>query len=392
MNSKLLGATLIVAGTSIGAGMLALPIAVSHIGFWPAMALMVLIWGLSGYTALLLTEANLRVGCGLNFHGMAGKALGPWGQLICSASFLALLYALTAAYLTGGASLVTLKAQSLLSLPLDSTPATLIFACTLGLVAAFGVKYVDLLTRGLFSLKMVALLILVAMLLPQSEPANLALNLQATLGNSHYLIAALPLIFTSFGFHVCIPPLVKYLNGDVGQLRKAFLLGSALPLLCYSLWLLSVFGPMGVSQLQTLAEGDSLANLVTAMTQITGSGRVGTLVTLFADLALVTSFIGVTLSLFEYLAELRGRRNGKVSTWLITFVPPLTLALAMPEGFIAVLGFAAIPLAVLIVFLPVAMAIKLRQPGQGGYQVRGGKPALALVTVLGAVIVAAQLA
>lgn len=388
LNSKLIGATLIVAGTSIGAGMLALPIAVANIGFWPAMILMALIWSLSGYTALLLTEANLRTGKGLNFHKMVGNILGPMGQVLCSASFLALLYALTAAYLTGGASLIGVKAQALLDIKLESTTSTLIFACTLGLVAAFGVKYVDLLTRGLFTLKMVALMILVALLVPKTEAANLQFALSDFDGS--LWMAALPLIFTSFGFHVCIPPLVKYLDGDLKQIRMAFLLGSGLPLLCYSLWLLAVMGPLGAEQLKLLAQGDGLANLVGAMTELTGSGRIGTLVTLFADLALVTSFVGVTLSLYEYLKELRGGEVGRVGNWLVTFAPPLVLALAMPKGFIAVLGFAAIPLAVLIVFLPVAMALKSREASQG-YQVAGGKGAMGLATAAGGLIVIAQL-
>ncbi|WP_028109166.1 amino acid permease [Ferrimonas futtsuensis] len=390
MNTKLVGATLIVAGTSIGAGMLALPIAVANIGFWPAIVLMLLIWGLSGYTALLLTEANLATGRGLNFHRMMGESLGRGGQLLCSASFLALLYALTAAYLTGGASLVALKAKSLLALELGGSSATLIFACTLGLVAAFGVRYVDLLTRGLFSLKMVALVILVVLLLPRVELHNLAPALSDQ-GQGSLLMAALPLIFTSFGFHVCIPPLVDYLEGDVRSLRRVFLMGSALPLLCYTLWLLAVFGPLGQQQLASLAQGDSLANLVNAIATLTGSSSIATLVTLFADLALVTSFIGVTLSLFEYLAELRQGQGGRVGTWLITFVPPLVLALALPEGFIAVLGFAAVPLAVLIVFLPVAAVLKLRRTLDAPYRVAGGTPALVLATLLGALIVLAQL-
>lgn len=49
---------------------------------------------------------------------------------------------------------------------------------------------------------------------------------------------------------------------------------------------------------------------------------------LFADLALATSFLGVALGLFDYLADLFQRRNtaaGRLQTGAITFLPPLAL-------------------------------------------------------------------
>lgn len=54
MNSKMLGSIAIVAGTAIGAGMLALPLATAALGMIPAILLMVVIWGLSAYTSLLM--------------------------------------------------------------------------------------------------------------------------------------------------------------------------------------------------------------------------------------------------------------------------------------------------------------------------------------------------
>lgn len=50
------------------------------------------------------------------------------------------------------------------------------------------------------------------------------------------IIAALPVIFTSFGFHGSIPSIVKYLGKDTKVLRKVMLVGSSLPLIVYILW------------------------------------------------------------------------------------------------------------------------------------------------------------
>ncbi len=56
---------------------------------------------------------------------------------------------------------------------------------------------------------------------------------------------------------------------------------------------------------------------------------------LFADLALATSFLGVSLGLFDYLADLFQRRNnavGRLQTGLITFLPRWHLLCFIPAG------------------------------------------------------------
>ena len=51
------GSTFIVAGTALGAGMLAMPLATAGIGFATAMLLLFGLWIIMSYTALLLVEA-----------------------------------------------------------------------------------------------------------------------------------------------------------------------------------------------------------------------------------------------------------------------------------------------------------------------------------------------
>ncbi|WP_272925903.1 aromatic amino acid transport family protein, partial [Vibrio sp. V27_P1S3P104] len=49
--SKLLGSSLIIAGTTIGAGMLALPLASAGIGFSTSLIIMLTLWALMAFTA-----------------------------------------------------------------------------------------------------------------------------------------------------------------------------------------------------------------------------------------------------------------------------------------------------------------------------------------------------
>lgn len=391
MNSKILGSIAIVAGTAIGAGMLALPLATAALGIIPAILLLVVIWGVSAYTSLLMLEINLRSGVGDNVHAITGKLLGKKGQIIQGASFLSLLFALTAAYLTGGSSLLVLKAQNMFDIVLGNQVAVLLFTLVLGGFAALGVAWVDKISRLLFSLMILLLVVVVLFLLPEVSLASMATGAIAESMTSSWM-AAIPVVFTSFGFHVCIATLVRYLDGDVVSLRKVLLIGSTIPLACYVFWLLVTLGTVGGAEISGF--NGSLPALVTALQEIAHTPWISKCISLFADLALITSFLGVTLSLYDFVAELTRAKNtvfGRIQTWLLTFVPPLLCALYVPEGFVAVLGFAAVPLVVMIIFLPIAMALRQRQPQALGYQVAGGSMALALAGLLGAVIIGAQL-
>ncbi len=391
MNPKMLGSVAIVAGTAIGAGMLALPLATAALGIIPALVLLVVIWGVSAYTSLLMLEINLRTGVGDNLHVITGKLLGKKGQIIQGASFLSLLFALTAAYLTGGSSLLVLKAKNMFDIVLDNQAAVLIFTLVLGGFAALGVAWVDKVSRFLFSLMILLLVVVVLFLLPEVSIASMATGAIAESMTSSWM-AAIPVVFTSFGFHVCIATLVRYLDGDAVSLRKVLLIGSTIPLACYVLWLLVTLGTVGGYDINGF-EG-SLPMLITALQDIAHTPWISKCISLFADLALVTSFLGVTLSLYDFVAELTRAKEtfvGRMQTWLLTFVPPVLCALYLPEGFVAVLGFAAVPLVVMIIFLPIVMALRQRQLQLGGYQVSGGVGALALAGLLGAVIIGAQL-
>lgn len=391
MNSKMLGSIAIVAGTAIGAGMLALPLATAALGIIPALLLLVVIWGVSAYTSLLMLEINLRSGVGDNVHSITGKLLGKKGQIIQGAAFLSLLFALTAAYLTGGSSLLVLKAQNMFDITLNNQVAVVAFTLVLGGFAGLGVAWVDKVSRLLFSLMILLLIVVVLFLLPEVSLSQLASDAM-TDSLSHSWMAAIPVVFTSFGFHVCIATLVRYLDGDAVSLRKVLMIGSTIPLACYIFWLLVTLGTVGGNDVNQL--NGSLPALVTALQDIANTPWISKCISLFADLALVTSFLGVTLSLYDFVAELTRAKPtllGRLQTWLLTFMPPLLCALYLPEGFVAVLGFAAVPLVVMIIFLPIAMALRQRPLQLEGYQVAGGSLGLVVAGILGAVIIAAQM-
>ena len=105
---------LIVAGTTIGAGMLALPIASAGLGFNTALALIIASWLLMTYTALLMLELHQYAPRDATLNTLAKRWLGKRGQYVANFSMIFLFYALCAAYIAGGGA----QLQSRISLSL----------------------------------------------------------------------------------------------------------------------------------------------------------------------------------------------------------------------------------------------------------------------------------
>ncbi|MGU3416251.1 tyrosine transporter TyrP [Enterobacteriaceae bacterium C34A] len=393
MKNRTVGSILIVAGTTIGAGMLAMPLASAGVGFGVTLALLLSLWALMCYTALLLLEVYQHVPADTGLGSLALRYLGRYGQWITGFSMLFLMYALTAAYVSGAGELLASSLNDWLSVDLPPAAGVLLFTAIGGGVICVGTTLVDLFNRFLFSAKIIFLILMLALLLPHIHQVNLlTLPLQQGLA-----LSAIPVIFTSFGFHGSVPSIVSYMNGDVRKLRKIFVIGSFIPLVAYIFWQLATLGSIDSPVFSALlADHAGLNGLLQAIRQVVASPHVELAVHLFADLALATSFLGVALGLFDYLADLFQRKNsagGRLQTGAVTFLPPLAFALFYPRGFVMALGYAGVALAVLALIIPSLLAMKSRQQHpNAAYRVAGGSAALWLVFGCGIAVILVQMA
>ncbi len=175
-------------------------------------------------------------------------------------------------------------------------------------------------------------------------------------------------------FHGSVPSIVSYL-GDIRKLRRVFIIGSFIPLVAYIFWQLATLGSIDAPAFTALlANNAGLNGLLEAIREVVASPHVELAVHLFADLALATSFLGVSLGLFDYLADMFQRKNsvgGRLQSGIITFLPPLAFALFYPRGFVMALGYAGVALAVLALIMPALLVMKSRR-ASAGY---GGSPA-----------------
>jgi len=390
--NKTIGGILLVSGTTIGAAMLALPVTTGASGFYPSLLLFIFYWALLTYSAFLLLEVTLWMEKSTNLISMANKTLGKWGEGVSWISYLFLLYALTTAYLTGSSSIFSDFVLSFtgFQLPYWFGPIPLLLA--FGYFVFKGAHSVDKINRLFMLALAVCYCILIAWLMPHIDTALL------NHVDYRYLLVSNAVIATSFGFQIIIPTLVNYLERDVAKLRLVLIIGSTIPLFVYILWnavalgIIPLQGEYGI--IQGYQEG---ANGIHLLTGILGPSLISTIARFFSFFAIITSFLGVSLSLSDFLSDglkIENKGKGKLFLMALTFVPPLVIMWINPRAFLTALEWAGVfGVVVLLVLMPAIMVYKGRYSKnfKGAYTAPGGKGTILFVIFLCFIIIGLEI-
>jgi len=388
---KMLGSIMLVMGTLIGGGVLALPIVGIGSGFIPTFCLVLFLWALMIVTGFLFLEVTLSFpNEEISFTSMAYKTLGRAGKTITFISYLLLLYALVSAYVAGGGSLLS-ELFLLANVHIPSAYCSLIFVIILGSFVIHGVKAVDYVNRAFFSIKGTFLILSILLLTPYIDFSKPLLK------ESHfeYLWAGAPIFLCAFGYHILIPTLTNYLNRQQKSIRFVILVGSFLTMIIYLLWLFEILGILSIDDFSYfIKKQGSTGEFISIITNVIHSKWVNFAVNGFANITITTSFLGVSLGLSDFLMDALQRpktMRGKIEISALTFLPPILFAIFFPQGFILALGYAAICVAFSHVMLPALMVWQLRKrKTPTSYQVFGGNPLLILVFVIGLILIALQ--
>lgn len=354
------GGILLVAGTTIGAGMLALPVMTSFVGFAPSLVIFGVCWLIMLATALFFLDVNCSFEGEVNLISMAERTLGTWGKVVSWIVYLLLLYSLTAAYIAAGAPLFQVAVTSLTGYEMPMWLAHFSLPVIFGGFVYLGTLGVDVVNRLLMLGLCLSYLLLVGFL-----PEHIHAKLLSHVDWKPTLIA-LPVVVTSFGYHIIIPSLTTYMNHDKKHLRWTLIIGSIFPLLIYILWQVIILGIVPLEGDPSLVEAWKQGLSVTQpLAEIVQNKWIRVGAHFFSFFAIVTSFLGVSLSLSDFLVDgfkLKKTWEGRLFAILMTFIPPLIFVFSYQRGFIIALEFAAAFVAILLIFLPAMMAWNLKKP------------------------------
>ncbi len=385
VNSKLLGGILLIVGTSIGGGMLALPVATAEVGLANSALFLLLCWLIMTAGALLMLEVNLRLPAGSNMVSMAKATLGLPGQLIAWIAYLFLLYTLLAAYISGGSDVLHgLLQQIHLEVPAPLT--AMLFTALFGFIVYGGIRTVDYVNRGLMFGKLGIYLLLILIISPHITLPTL----QG--GSATAITGSLMILITSFGFASIVPSLRDYFHDDKQTLRRVILWGSLIPLVCYTLWEAVIMGVVargGPHGLMALFTSDhATSGLTEALQFAIQNPWISGFFNFFTSICMITAFLGVSLGLFDFLADgLQLKKSGIQGqcTFMLTFLPPLAVVLISPGIYLHALNYAGVCCVVLLLLLPTLMAWRGRQiegPLDNTALVPGGNAMLLLLAII----------
>jgi len=384
-------AATLVAGTAVGAGILALPAVCAPAGFTASGVTLTAAAAFSIFTGLLVAEVcvntmcELGSGSGVSLGSMARRTLGDGGATAVSITYCLLHYSVLVAYIAKAGE--TISTATEFSQPLADIGFTLLMGT---LCYAARPNQLDIAN----SILVAGVLATFFGLLVTAAPG---INFDA-LTTSHWdkIPAALPVIALAFVFQNVAPVICSSLEGDIFKIRTAIVAGIAVPLVMFFLWDAVVLGSVSENTLNTL---ETASTTIDPLAAVRSSGPAASLlVDGFSLLAVATSFIGFVLGLSEFIAEALGLPvgSGKAFPYAVTLIPPLGLALAFPGLFFKALDFAG-TYGVLVLFglVPVAMVWSERYGESDTLSSRevapGGKGALVVAGAAAAGVIANQL-
>lgn len=374
----LLGGTLLIAGISIGVGMLALPVATAEGGFFPAVMVYLICWLFMLATGLLIVEACLWMPKDSNLVTMASRLLGEGGKIACWVLYLFLFTCLMVAHVASGGNAI---AQFSSNLP--HWASVLIYVLLFSPVVYLGTLWVDRFNMLLMAGVIITYFFFIFYAAPH---VNLSLLTEAKWSKAW---SALPVLLTAFGYQNLVPTLVNYMQRDVKKVRLAIILGTSIPFVIYLIWEFLILGivpkegPNGL--IEALAKGQ---NAVYPLGRYLKQSTVFKIGEAFAFFAMTTSYICISIAYLDFLADgFKIEKKGikKLGLCGIIFLIPTIIVWTNPEIFFKALSYAGgIGVVLLLGIMPIMMiwAGRYHQGRSLAHQqVKGGKVTLCILMV-----------
>ena len=391
----------LVAGTTIGAGVLALPNVSYEVGFVPSVFALVGSWIVMSISSLLIAEVGTNLAKedskfeGKSFLTLVGEVLGDNGGKAATFIYIVLHYALLVAYDAGAGDAFSR------ALNIDQGPTILLFGAAMGAICGFGGEgTINSVNNFMFAVVCASFGALIGIGLPAVNPSNLIETF-----HPERLFNALPVMVLAFVHHNVIPTVSRQLAYNKQTIQRAVILGTSVPLIIFLMWNLVV---LGIGPIQSIDSTEAFTDrssfdTVGVLASVGGGENGGIVATelaeLFSAAAIITSFIGFFVGLSDLLRDFvtpeedlkdsSGKSEGSslaidLGIAAAITVPPALVAIQNPSIFVTALDIAGTyGITLLFLVMPAVMSIVLkRRMGEERYDSfvpLGNLPAVACI-------------
>ncbi|QMS91623.1 tyrosine transporter [Nostoc edaphicum CCNP1411] len=364
---SVLGSTALIAGTTVGAGILALPAVTLPSGIVPSTSGLIAVWLYALVSGLLVAEVTLNMMRAeglpsIGFLGVVEKILGKLGARIAGSAYLFMHYALLVAYVTKGGEILGAAAAKVWGVQIlptwvGTTTFTLLFG---GIMYLGREKFIEKLNSAFVGIVIVSFLGLLFLAGGNIQSTQLVFQDWSALGS------AISVMSVALFFQNVVPLVVTQLEGDAGKIRQSIFIGSVIPLIMFLAWNAVILGSVSPDMLYSASDGTSVFDPLQIL-RAGGAGEwLGVLVSIFSEFAIATSFIGFVYGLLDLFKDIfllaQGGLSRRFPLYSLVLFPPMTLGTLNPSIFFTALDYTGtFSISVLGGIMPALMSWKQRQ-------------------------------
>lgn len=363
---SLFGGACIIAGVCVGAGMLGLP--ASGAGAWTIWTIMaitftMLVMTFSGWLLLdVYKDYDLRA----SFNTVTQNILGNKMNVINNIAVYFVGGILLYAYITASGGILENLTHSWIDLgEFGSRIWSIIFVGCFSFFVWHSTRLVDRISVILILFMAISFVLSIFGLITNLNVSYL-FDTQNTTGTDYakYVLAVFPVALTSFGYHHSVSSMRAY-YGNEKQAKYAISIGTFIALVLYLLWVISIFGVLPREKFGPIIVSNSeLDVLLDSIGNILETSYIKQMLNAFSIAAILSSFIGVGLGTFDFLADFfkfDDNKSGRTKAWAVTFLPPLFFSLLSPLGFLKAIGYAGAVATLWTCMTPALLAYKTRR-------------------------------
>ncbi|YAF96810.1 MAG: amino acid permease [Nodularia sp. CChRGM 3473] len=395
---SVLGSTALIAGTTVGAGILALPAVTLPSGVVPSTVLLIAVWLYTLISGLLVAEVSVNAMClegrlSVGLLAMVERTLGFVGARIAGGAYLFLHYALLVAYVTQGGDILVSAAAKVWGMP-NIPPAwvgTMTFTLLFGSIMYLGrEKFIEKLNSAFVAIVITSFLGLLFLGGSQVKSVQFLCQDWTALGG------AVSVMLVALFYHNVVPVVVTQLEGDIPKIRQSIIVGSLIPLIMFLAWNAVILGSVSADMVESAAIFDPLQIL-----RAGGAGEwLGVLLSIFSEFAIATSFIGFVYGLLDFFKDIspvaQDKSANRLPLYSLVLLPPMSLGAINPGIFFTALDFAGtFSISILGGIIPALMTWKQRQEQQSIIAnqslVPGGKVTLIVMIGIASVLIIKQI-
>ena len=367
-----------ITGTTVGIGILGLPIKTGLAGVLPSFVATIAVWGVMLGTGLVLARGIMAShDRTIDISTLVYQKLGLPGRVMTIVGYLVLVYGIITAHLAGGGNILAVLTGGALSV----NKAILVFFAIATFIALLGIGLVEKINSVLMGVLFLSFCVILLEAAKSVDVSRFAAQ------DWRFLTATIPIIVCAQTYQLIVPAVCRMLDNDSRAVTKALVIGTVIPVALNTLWMLAVVGALplaGAGENTILAAFHAGRPATVPLAAVLQSEIVSRFALIFSIVVLVSSYVlqsTAVIGFFEDLlpAGLGGKRRATSIT--LGFVPPLAVVFLYPGIFLKALDVIGGG-SVILLFGVIPSLILLRDRASGGTGIKVIALGLLLVSLL----------